>query len=193
MLWEIFSYGLQPYYGYSNQEVIEMIRARQILPCPEDCPSRLYALMVECWHEMPVRRPTFKEIHTRLRQWSGEAPQLMSNPIYPNLGGGGPHSHSGHSSNSGHMSHHSSGNNPSTKHNRSEWATSTWHATSCRSQPTSAASVQWPSGRETVHYQFLPLLYPQVLYYNQYNSQKQTGQLGYPGLYKKPLSAWLSR
>merc|ERR1719454_1210804 len=71
VLWEIYSYGLQPYYGYSNQEVIEMIRSRQLLPCPEDCPSRMYAFMVECWHELPGRRPAFPEIHQRLRQWEG--------------------------------------------------------------------------------------------------------------------------
>uniref|UniRef100_A0A8D8ZQJ0 Tyrosine-protein kinase receptor n=3 Tax=Cacopsylla melanoneura TaxID=428564 RepID=A0A8D8ZQJ0_9HEMI len=71
VLWEVYSYGLQPYYGYSNQEVIEMIRSRQMLPCPEDCPPRMYSLMMECWHEVPVRRPQFPEIHNRLRQWSG--------------------------------------------------------------------------------------------------------------------------
>ena len=64
-------FSLQPYYGYSNQEVIEMIRSRQLLPCPEDCPSRMYAFMVECWHELPNKRPSFTEIHARLRQWEG--------------------------------------------------------------------------------------------------------------------------
>jgi len=73
VLWEIYSFGLQPYYGYSNSEVIEMIRSRQLLPCPEDCPSRMYAFMVECWHEIPNRRPPFGEIHARLRQWEGVA------------------------------------------------------------------------------------------------------------------------
>lgn len=71
VLWEVYSFGLQPYYGYSNQEVIEMIRSRQLLPCPEDCPSRMYAFMVECWHEVPSRRPSFAEIHARLRHWEG--------------------------------------------------------------------------------------------------------------------------
>ena len=83
LLWEVYSYGLQPFYGYSNQasvsgqtnqpktaknmniltltslksqqEVLEMVRSRQLLPCPEDCPSRMYAFMVECWHELPNR------------------------------------------------------------------------------------------------------------------------------------------
>ncbi|KAJ7414464.1 Tyrosine-protein kinase transmembrane receptor ROR2 [Pitangus sulphuratus] len=69
VLWEVFSYGLQPYCGYSNQDVIEMIRNRQILPCPDDCPTWIYTLMLECWNEFPNRRPRFKDIHNRLRTW----------------------------------------------------------------------------------------------------------------------------
>uniref|UniRef100_A0A4W2I8G5 Receptor tyrosine kinase like orphan receptor 1 n=1 Tax=Bos indicus x Bos taurus TaxID=30522 RepID=A0A4W2I8G5_BOBOX len=71
VLWEIFSFGLQPYYGFSNQEVIEMVRKRQLLPCSEDCPPRMYSLMTECWNEIPSRRPRFKDIHVRLRSWEG--------------------------------------------------------------------------------------------------------------------------
>lgn len=71
VLWEIFSFGLQPYYGFSNQEVIEMVRKRQLLPCPDDCPPRVYTLMNECWQEGPARRPRFKDIHARLRAWEG--------------------------------------------------------------------------------------------------------------------------
>ncbi|XP_016119091.1 inactive tyrosine-protein kinase transmembrane receptor ROR1-like, partial [Sinocyclocheilus grahami] len=52
-----------------NQEVMEMVRKRQLLPCPEDCPPRMYMLMAECWQEGPTRRPRFKDIHTRLRAW----------------------------------------------------------------------------------------------------------------------------
>uniref|UniRef100_A0A8C3YB74 Receptor tyrosine kinase like orphan receptor 2 n=1 Tax=Catagonus wagneri TaxID=51154 RepID=A0A8C3YB74_9CETA len=69
VLWEVFSYGLQPYCGHSNQDVVEMVRGRQVLPCPDDCPAWVYALMVECWHEFPSRRPRFKDIHSRLRAW----------------------------------------------------------------------------------------------------------------------------
>ncbi|XP_055065141.2 tyrosine-protein kinase transmembrane receptor ROR2 isoform X2 [Misgurnus anguillicaudatus] len=69
VLWEIFSYGLQPYCGYSNQDVMEMIRNRQVLSCPDDCPAWIYTLMLECWNEFPARRPRFKDIHARLRTW----------------------------------------------------------------------------------------------------------------------------
>ncbi|XP_008289823.1 tyrosine-protein kinase transmembrane receptor ROR2 [Stegastes partitus] len=69
LLWETFSYGLQPYCGYSNQDVIEMVRSHQLLPCPDDCPAWIYTLMLECWSEFPARRPRFKDIHARLRSW----------------------------------------------------------------------------------------------------------------------------
>ncbi|CAG9853530.1 unnamed protein product [Phyllotreta striolata] len=69
VLWEIYSYGLQPYYGYNNQEVINMIRSRKLLPCPDACPSYCYALMVECWAEQANRRPNFSEIAHRLKIW----------------------------------------------------------------------------------------------------------------------------
>lgn len=69
VLWEIFSYGLQPYYGFTNTDVIDMIRSRQLLACPEDCPPHIYSLMIECWHEIPAKRPSFHELHTRLRSW----------------------------------------------------------------------------------------------------------------------------
>lgn len=101
VLWEVFSYGLQPYYGFSNQEVIEMIRSRQILACPEECPARIYGLMVECWHEMPSRRPAFREIHNRLRTWHSETT--------PNAPWSLSQSHSGHSS----STHQSSQSQPS--------------------------------------------------------------------------------
>ncbi|XP_039985273.1 inactive tyrosine-protein kinase transmembrane receptor ROR1 isoform X1 [Xiphias gladius] len=86
VLWEIFSYGLQPYYGFSNQEVMEMVRKRQLLPCPEDCPPRFYGLMTECWQEGPGRRPRFKDIHGRLRAWEGLSSHGSSTT--PSGGGG---------------------------------------------------------------------------------------------------------
>lgn len=76
-LWEIYSYGTQPYYGYNNAEVAEMVRQRCLLACPENCPPRMYSLMVECWHETPSRRPRFAEIHARLQTWS-----VVSSPAH---------------------------------------------------------------------------------------------------------------
>ena len=67
LLYEIFSYGCQPYYGKNNQEVIEAVKNRELLSCPEMCPINVYNLMLECFAEQPCKRPSFTEIHSRLR------------------------------------------------------------------------------------------------------------------------------
>lgn len=84
VLWEIYSYGLQPFYGYNNNEVIEMIRTRHILPCPSGCPQYIYALMTDCWSEIPARRPPFKVISTRLRAMDTVPMQTQNGNIYGN-------------------------------------------------------------------------------------------------------------
>ncbi|XP_017774696.1 PREDICTED: tyrosine-protein kinase transmembrane receptor Ror-like isoform X1 [Nicrophorus vespilloides] len=100
VLWEIYSYGLQPYYGYNNQEVINMIRSRKLLPCPDACPSYCYALMVECWAELAIRRPSFGEISHRLRVWKQNGAYFKTHT----LDGHGHPQRYGHSSKSSHTS-----------------------------------------------------------------------------------------
>ena len=107
LLWEVFSFGLQPYFGFSNQEVIEMIRSRQLLPQPEDCPARIYGLMVECWNENPSRRPSFRESHARLRAWKSEM-LAVQNPHWSLSQSQSAHSSSTHQSSQSQPSHHSS-------------------------------------------------------------------------------------
>ncbi|PAV84686.1 hypothetical protein WR25_02240 [Diploscapter pachys] len=74
VLWEIWSYGRQPYEAIPNQQVIELIANRHLLECPPTCPTNIYSLMVECWHEHPERRPTFGELYGRLQTWSMHSP-----------------------------------------------------------------------------------------------------------------------
>lgn len=73
LLWEMFSYGVQPYYGYTNPEVIEMIRDRKLLMCPTNCPRRIYALMCSCWEECSEQRLNFVALMERLKQWEERA------------------------------------------------------------------------------------------------------------------------
>lgn len=77
VLWEMYSYGTQPYYECSNAEVLNFVRQRCLLECPDNCPPRMYSLMVECWHETPSRRPRFAELHARLQTWS-----VVSSPAH---------------------------------------------------------------------------------------------------------------
>ncbi|XP_051498563.1 muscle, skeletal receptor tyrosine-protein kinase isoform X5 [Apus apus] len=68
VLWEIFSYGMQPYYGMAHEEVIYYVRDGNVLSCPDDCPLELYNLMRLCWSKLPADRPSFASIHCILER-----------------------------------------------------------------------------------------------------------------------------
>jgi hypothetical protein len=85
-LWEIFAYGCQPYAGCTNPEAIEMIRDRQLLAQPDECPGRIHDLMLDCWHDNYLQRPSFTEILNRLRNWENyytfnQQQQLLPLPL----------------------------------------------------------------------------------------------------------------
>uniref|UniRef100_A0A8C3U8M9 Tyrosine-protein kinase receptor n=1 Tax=Catharus ustulatus TaxID=91951 RepID=A0A8C3U8M9_CATUS len=67
VLWEIFTYGKQPWYQLSNTEAIECITQGRELERPRTCPSEVYAIMQSCWHREPQQRQPIKEIHNRLQ------------------------------------------------------------------------------------------------------------------------------
>ncbi|NXS34637.1 NTRK1 factor, partial [Pomatostomus ruficeps] len=67
VLWEIFTYGKQPWYQLSNTEAIECITQGRELERPRTCPSEVYAIMQSCWHREPQQRRPIKEIHSRLQ------------------------------------------------------------------------------------------------------------------------------
>ncbi|KAM9841702.1 muscle, skeletal receptor tyrosine-protein kinase [Aulostomus maculatus] len=68
VLWEIFSHGMQPYYGMGHEEVIYYVRDGHILSCPDNCPLELYNLMRLCWSTHPSDRPSFSSIHRILER-----------------------------------------------------------------------------------------------------------------------------
>jgi len=71
VMWEIFAYGKQPYYGHSNEEVVKLIRQGILLTPPEDCPHYICQLMEMCWKTNPYDRIKFPDIHTMLVQKVG--------------------------------------------------------------------------------------------------------------------------
>lgn len=68
VLWEIFSLGKQPYYGQSNEEVVRLVLAGQLLAPPEDCPPLASQLMLQCWRLEPRDRPRFPDMAARLAE-----------------------------------------------------------------------------------------------------------------------------
>lgn len=66
VLWEIFSFALQPYYGMTHEEVVKFIKEGGTLPCPDNTPRCIYDLMKLCWNRKPSNRPSFKVIYRTL-------------------------------------------------------------------------------------------------------------------------------
>ncbi|KAM3937776.1 BDNF/NT-3 growth factors receptor isoform 2-T3 [Leptodactylus fuscus] len=77
VLWEIFTYGKQPWYQLSNNEVIECITQGRVLQRPRTCPKEVYDLMLGCWQREPHMRLNIKEIHSLLQNLSKASPVYL--------------------------------------------------------------------------------------------------------------------
>ncbi|XP_068595081.1 NT-3 growth factor receptor-like [Brachionichthys hirsutus] len=62
ILWEIFTYGKQPWFQLANNEVIECITQGRVLERPRLCPKDVYDMMLGCWQREPQQRLNIKDI-----------------------------------------------------------------------------------------------------------------------------------
>ncbi|MBN3312337.1 NTRK3 factor, partial [Atractosteus spatula] len=62
ILWEIFTFGKQPWFQLSNNEVIECITQGRVLERPRVCPKEVYDIMLGCWQREPQQRLNVKDI-----------------------------------------------------------------------------------------------------------------------------------
>ncbi|CAD5121139.1 DgyrCDS9675 [Dimorphilus gyrociliatus] len=83
VLWEMYSFGIQPYYGHTNEEVMRFILDGIMLQKPKDCPSAIYHTMLGCWRSTPSERSTFQKINHHLVEYCeglSKSPLLQTNP-----------------------------------------------------------------------------------------------------------------
>ena len=70
VVWEVFSFGLQPYWGNTNESVMEMVRSGKLLNRPDCCPDKLFSLVKGgCWSFYEYQRMSFKTLETQLRSF----------------------------------------------------------------------------------------------------------------------------
>ncbi|CAL1531010.1 unnamed protein product [Lymnaea stagnalis] len=67
-IWEILMYGVKPFQGVKNNDVIGKIEAGERLPLPPGCPPSLYNLMCSCWQYEPSKRLSFADLKTWLTE-----------------------------------------------------------------------------------------------------------------------------
>ena len=57
LMWEVFSFGQQPYPDYTNIELLVELRDHFYPDKPHRCPQYAYELMEACWHKNASSRP----------------------------------------------------------------------------------------------------------------------------------------
>ncbi|PWA27754.1 hypothetical protein CCH79_00000315 [Gambusia affinis] len=55
--------------GMNNREVLEQVERGYRMPCPQDCPSSLHELMLQCWKKDAEERPTFEYLQAFLEDY----------------------------------------------------------------------------------------------------------------------------
>ncbi|XP_078328610.1 tyrosine-protein kinase Fer-like isoform X2 [Crassostrea virginica] len=67
LMWEIFSGGVTPYSGMTNNQAREQIDRGFRMPPPEGTPEACYDLMMKCWEYNPADRYHFDKIQKELQ------------------------------------------------------------------------------------------------------------------------------
>ncbi|XP_065211620.1 muscle, skeletal receptor tyrosine-protein kinase-like [Planococcus citri] len=66
LLWEIYTFGLQPYFGYTNEQVLKLVTGGTLLEIPTNCPNEVDEIIKLCWKHQEKERIQFIDICNRL-------------------------------------------------------------------------------------------------------------------------------
>ena len=79
-MWEVFHLGSALPYADHNVpgEIIEFLQNGHRLSKPALCPQFIYDIMLECWQEKHLKRPTFLQMKKQLKHFSVPFNDLQS-------------------------------------------------------------------------------------------------------------------
>ncbi|XP_048406253.1 tyrosine-protein kinase Srms [Stegostoma tigrinum] len=66
LLYEIVTYGKDPYERMTNTEAMDQINCGYRMPCPKNCTQDIYGIMLRCWNESEESRPSFHTLSDEL-------------------------------------------------------------------------------------------------------------------------------
>ncbi len=66
LMWEIYTFGHQPYSGLSNHEVIDKVKSGGCLECPSLCTAPVYNTLRMVWTKAPSKRPSISTVLEQL-------------------------------------------------------------------------------------------------------------------------------
>ncbi|XP_072540741.1 receptor tyrosine-protein kinase erbB-3a [Salminus brasiliensis] len=76
-VWEMMSYGAEPYATMRPQEVPEVLEKGERLSQPQICTIDVYMVMVKCWMIDENVRPTFKELANEFTRMARDPPRYL--------------------------------------------------------------------------------------------------------------------
>uniref|UniRef100_A0A6Q2Z5D8 Receptor protein-tyrosine kinase n=1 Tax=Esox lucius TaxID=8010 RepID=A0A6Q2Z5D8_ESOLU len=76
-VWEIMSYGVEPYTAMRPQEVPDLLEKGERLSQPHICTIDVYMVMVKCWMIDENVRPTFKELANEFTRMARDPPRYL--------------------------------------------------------------------------------------------------------------------
>ena len=86
--YEVYSEGLMPYAGRTNDQVCAMVTSGKRLQQPESCPDAIFRILLRCWSFKPSNRVDFtlligqlSNVIQRLRQGATDADLMQSSTI----------------------------------------------------------------------------------------------------------------
>ncbi|XP_065842857.1 uncharacterized protein [Oscarella lobularis] len=71
-IWEVMTLAMVPYPGVSSYEVVRFLKAGKRLDKPDECPSEMYHIMLNCWSAEPEDRLPFSQIVNTLEVYMTE-------------------------------------------------------------------------------------------------------------------------
>ncbi|XP_070538021.1 tyrosine-protein kinase HTK16-like [Ptychodera flava] len=77
-LWEMYSFGDQPYGDMMGAQVIQLLEEGKRLVRTPNCPMKTYDIMKQCWSMNPRDRPTFAQLNSTFSQDPEYAPLYAS-------------------------------------------------------------------------------------------------------------------
>ncbi|KAL1451342.1 hypothetical protein WDU94_005729 [Cyamophila willieti] len=66
LLWEIMTFGETPYPSVPIQELSKLLRNGYRMERPTHCTEEVYSVMSDCWRSVPIARPQFGQLVTKL-------------------------------------------------------------------------------------------------------------------------------
>uniref|UniRef100_A0A3P8UVQ1 Receptor protein-tyrosine kinase n=1 Tax=Cynoglossus semilaevis TaxID=244447 RepID=A0A3P8UVQ1_CYNSE len=76
-VWEMMSYGAEPYANMRPQEVPDLLEKGERLSQPQICTIDVYMVMVKCWMIDENVRPTFKELASEFTRMARDPPRYL--------------------------------------------------------------------------------------------------------------------